>query len=294
MIQDLLIEAAFALAPALPRRAADSLARATAGLEFALRSNRRRAVESNLGWIAESGKLAPDRSRALRRTARSIFESYHRFMLEYLAQRSLDARTLDDRFRFRGMELLYQGLARGRGAVVSAPHVGNWELAGIALARLGFRVHVVTGIQFHARFTGSARALKERERILVSTPREGFRPLLRTLRRSGIVVLLTDGDVFVRSLETEFFGRRVRFPVGPALLARRSGAVLLHAHAERSASGGHVVAFDGTTLPRPELPLRQDLRRITQGMAEAQERAIAAHLDQWCIFRPLFPSRDAA
>jgi len=294
VIQDLLIEAAFTLAPALPRRAADSLARATASVEFALGSKRRRAVESNLDWIAGSGKLTPDRSRALGRTARSIFESYHRFVLEYLAQRSLDARTLDDRFRFQGMEILYQALARGRGALVSAPHVGNWELAGIALARLGFRVHVVTGVQFHGRLTGSARLLKERERILVSTPREGFRPLLRTLERSGIVVLLTDGDVFVRSLDTEFFGRRVPFPVGPALLARRSGAVLLHAHAERSKTGGHVVVFDGSTLPQPELPLKQDLRRITKGMAEAQERTIAAHLDQWCIFRPLFPSRDAA
>jgi KDO2-lipid IV(A) lauroyltransferase len=251
-------------------------------------------VESNLDWIAESGKLTPDRSRSLGRTARSIFENYHRFMLEYLAQRSLDARALDDRFRFRGMEILYEALARGRGAVVSAPHVGNWELAGIALARLGFRVHVVTGVQFHSRLTGAARALKERERILVSTPREGFRPLLRTLRCSGIVVLLTDGDVFVRSVETEFFGRRVPFPTGPALLARRSGAVLLHAHAERGAPGGHVVVFDGTTLPQPELSLKEDLRRITKGLAEAQERTIAAHLDQWCIFRPLFPSRDAA
>ncbi len=293
MIQDLLIEAALALAPTLPRRAADSLARATASVEFAFRSKRRRAVESNLDWIAGSGKLTRDRSRSLGRTARSIFENYHRFVLEYLAQRSLDARALDDQFRFRGMEILYEALARGRGAIVSAPHVGNWELAGIALARLGFRVHVVTGVQFHARLTGAARVLKERERILVSTPREGFRPLLRTLKRSGIVVLLTDGDVFVRSVETEFFGRRVAFPVGPALLARRSGAVLLHAHAERGAAGGHVVVFDGTMLPKPELSLKEDLRRITKGVAEAQERTIAAHLDQWCIFRPLFPSRDA-
>jgi KDO2-lipid IV(A) lauroyltransferase len=294
VIAALLTEAALTLAPTLPRRAADSLARATASVEFAMRSKRRRAVESNLDWIAESGRLAPDRSRSLGRTARSIFENYHRFVLEYLAQRSLDARALDDRFRFQGMELLYDALARGRGAVVSAPHVGNWELAGIALARLGFQVHVVTGVQFHARLTGSARALKERERILVSTPREGFRPLLWTLKRSGIVVLLTDGDVFVRSVETEFFGRRVAFPAGPALLARRSGAALLHAHAERNGEGGHVVVFDGATLPEPELSLEQDVRRITKGMAEAQERTIAAHLDQWCIFRPLFPGRDVA
>jgi len=303
VIQGLLIQAALALAPSLPRSAAESLARATARLAFAFPSKRRSAVESNLEWIAESGRLTAESAGALDRTARSIFENYHRFVLEYLAQGSLDSRALDTRFRFRGMEILYRALGRGHGAVVVAPHVGNWELAGIALARLGFRVHVVTGVQFHARFARSARLLKERERILVSTPAEGFRPLLRTLGRSGVVVLLTDGDVFVRSLETEFFGRRVRFPVGPALLARRSGAAILHAHAERSRAGGHVVVFDGAELPRRELPLKQDLRRLTRRVAEIQERTIAAHLEEWCIFRPVFangsrapagPRRDAA
>ena len=266
---------------------ADSLVRLTSSLEYSLASSRRRAVQSNLDRI-----LGPTADRD--RTARAIFESYHRFVLEYLGQRGLDARALDTKFRFHGMETLYAALARGRGAVVSAPHVGTWELGGLAIARLGFRVHVVTGVQFHARLTGLARHLKEKERIQVSTPRDGFRPLLRTLRGSGLVVLLTDGDVFVRSLEAEFFGGPVPFPVGPALLARRSGAALVFAHAARRTEGGHRVFFDGYELPRPELPLREDLLRLTRLVAAAQERVIAAHLDQWCVFRPLFAERDAA
>jgi KDO2-lipid IV(A) lauroyltransferase len=294
VIQSLLIEAALALAPTLPESAIEPLARATSRLEFAFPSRRRRAVESNLGWIAQSGRLPARYPPALGRTARSIFESYHRFILEYLAQRSLDARALDTRFRFRGMEILYEALGRGRGAVAAAPHVGNWELAGIAIARLGYLVHVVTGVQFHARVTNAARRLKERERILVSTPEEGFRPLLRTLKCSGIVVLLTDGDVFTRSLETEFFGRRVPFPTGPALLARRAGAALVHAHAERSASSDHVVAFDGIEWPEPTRSVKEDVRRMTRRVALYQERTITAHLDQWCIFRPLFSNGDGA
>ncbi|HMI32206.1 MAG TPA: lysophospholipid acyltransferase family protein [Candidatus Limnocylindrales bacterium] len=270
------------------------LARATSRLEFAFPSRRLLAVESNLTWIARSGILPADRPAGIDRTARSIFESYHRLILEYLAQGALDRRALDSRFRFLGMETLYRALAPGRGAVVVAPHVGNWELAGIALARLGFLVHVVTGVQFHARFTRFARLLKERERILVSTPVEGFRPLLSTLRRGGIVVLLADGDVFVRSYDATFFGRLVPFPLGPALLARRAGAALVHAHAERTGSGAHVVSIDGIELPRPELPVKEDVRRLTRRVAEWQERTIAAHLDQWCIFRPLFQAGDAA
>jgi lauroyl/myristoyl acyltransferase len=293
VIQNLL-EAALAIAPTLPEAAIQSLARATSSVEFSFPSKRRRAVESNLSRIADSGRLPGDRTRSLHRTARAIFESYHRFMLEYLGQRSLDSRALETRFRFRGMEILYGALVGGRGAIVSAPHVGNWELAGIALARLGHRVHVVTGVQLHARLTNAARVLKERERILVSTPEDGFRPLLATLRRGGIVVLLTDGDVFVRSLKTEFFGYHVPFPVGPALLARRALAPLLFAHAERGASGGHVVQFDGIEFPMPTLPVKKDLMRLTRRVAEFQERTITAHLDGWCVFRSVFPDGDAA
>jgi len=288
VISSLLLEAALALAPTLPDPVLSWLARATSRLEFAFASARRRAVLSNLEQIAGSGRLAETGPRSLTRTARAMFGSYHRFVLEYLAQGSLDSQALDTRFRFEGMETLYRALGPGRGAVVSAPHVGNWELAGIALARLGFRVHVVTGVQFHKRLTRIARILKERERVLVSMPGDGFRPLLDTLKRGGIVVLLTDGDVFVRSIETEFFGRRVPFPVGPAILARRARARLLHAHAERRPSQGHVVSFDGMDSPEASLSMAEDLLRMTRRVAEFQERAIAAHVDQWCIFRPLF------
>ncbi len=303
MIRSLLLEAALQLAPSLPEPVADSLARATARLEYTFATKRRRAVESNLAWIRDSGRLpGPSPHRG---TARAIFESYHRFLLEYLGQRSLGAHALDAKFRFEGMELLYHALSGGRGAVVAAPHVGNWELAGIATSRLGHRVHVVTGVQFHPSLAPAARALKNRERMLVSTPEEGFRPLLRTLRKGGIVVLLADGDVFVRSLETEFFGRRVPLPLGPALLARRAGAPILFAHAERRAAAScgaghrargafHVVSFDGMALPDFNLPVKEDLLRLTRRVAESQERTIAAHLDTWCIFRPLFPAGDAA
>jgi lauroyl/myristoyl acyltransferase len=294
VIGSLLLAAALALAPALPESSIESIALATARLELLLPSRRRTAVESNVAAIAASGRLGARRAGTLDQVVRSIFVSYHRFVLEFLAQRSIDSQALDTRFRFHGMEILYEALARGRGAVVAAPHVGNWELCAIAVQRLGFRVHVVTGVQFHARVTHGVRLLKERERIRVSTPRDGFRPLLETLKGGGLVALLTDGDVFTRSLDTELFGCEVPLPVGPALLARRSGAPLVHAHAERTSCGTHVVSFDGVDVPDRALPLHEDVRRLTLRIARFEERTIASHLDQWCIFRPFFRNPDAA
>jgi KDO2-lipid IV(A) lauroyltransferase len=192
------------------------------------------------------------------------------------------------------MELLYAALERGRGAVVCIAHLGNWETAGLALARLGHHLHVVTGVQLHRSLTGAARALKERARIRVSTPEDGFAPLLATLRAGGLVALLVDGDVATRALPARFFGQEVPFPIGPALLARRSGSALLHGHAERTGPDRLLVSFDGLDRPDRALTVAEDLRRLTARVAAAQERNIAAHLTQWCIFRPLFEGSHAA
>jgi hypothetical protein len=39
--------------------------------------------------------------------------------------------------------------------------------------------------------------------------------------------------------------------------------------------------------------MEEDLDRLTRRVAEVQERTIAAHLDEWCIFRPMFPGVTA-
>jgi KDO2-lipid IV(A) lauroyltransferase len=229
-----------------------------------------------------------------RRVARKVFESHHRGLIEYLAQRSTDAREISETFRFRGAERLYHALAADRGAVVAAAHTGSWELAGLALARLGFRLHVVTGTQFHPLLSAGARRIKEARNIRVSTPADGFAPLLRTLREGGLVVLLVDGDVFQRSVPAPFFGRPTPFPVGPAILARRARAPLLHAHAERDGQGRHVIVFDGQDESDSALGVEEDLHRMTRGVARALESAVATRVEQWCIFRRMWGEEDAA
>lgn len=287
MLARLLLHAAFALAARIPPPITRFLAGRIASAEYRLSPARRAAVLANLEAIAAAGHPRLARASDREREARRVFRSYHCSVMEFLAQRRLTAASWDRAFRFEGMDLLYGAAASGRGAVVAASHLGNWELAGLALARFGFRVHVVTGTQWNPLLHGAVRALKERSGIAVSTPEDGFVPLLETLRRGGLVILLVDGDVYTRGLPARFFGRAVRFPAGPALLARRAGVPLLHAHAARTRDA-HRVVFDGVDLPDPALPLDRDLARLTSRVAEAQERNIAAHVGEWCIFRPFF------
>ncbi len=274
------------IAAILPEAALQAAVSLLALLDSAFSASRRQGLRHNLAAIAHWGHPRLCSEALLQDAERDVFRSYHRGCFDYLAQRR-DAGGLRGVPRFTGAERLYRALASGRGAVVTVPHLGNWELAGLTMARLGFQIHVVTGVQFHAAVSRAVRAAKEADRIAVSTPEDGFMPLLRTLRRGGLVVLLADGDVFARGETFLFFGAPAEFPLGPALLSRRAGAPLVHAYAIRERDRGQRIVFESVDRPDPTRPVAEDVIRLTEGVVRALERAVAANVTQWCIFRPL-------
>lgn len=285
------------LSSALSIPAQRECARIIAAVQFRLSPARRRAVLANLARIAAAGHPHLSHPAARETTARRMFEAHHRGWIEYLGSAGTRGRMPRAEIRLSGTEHLYRALSRGRGAVLTVPHLGNWEMFGPALAQLGLRVHAVTGVQLHRGLTREIRALKERDGVHVSTPEDGFLPLLDALRHGAIVALFADGDVFSRSLPTEFFGARIRFPAGPAILARRARVPIVHGHAVRIDRGGNRIRFDGifdgVDEPDTSLGLQEDLSRLTACVARSLERSIAANVTQWCIFRPIW-SQDRA
>lgn len=275
----------------LPAGARDSLAGFLAALDEAFSADRREGLRQNLDAIAAWGHPDLGTEAKRREAARAVFRAYHRGFLDYLASRGDPAPRPEP--RFTGAERLYRALASGNGAILTIPHLGNWERAGLTMARLGFRIHVVTGVQFHAAVSGAARAAKEADRIAVSTQEDGARPLLRTLRSGGIVILLADGDVYARGETLRFFGAPAEFPVGPALLARRADVPIVHAYTIRERDGGERIVFESVDRPDRSRPAAEDVSRMTEGVVRALERAVAAHVTQWCIFRPLVAAHAA-
>lgn len=294
MLPCLALRSALTLAAGLSPRASRAFTGILAAIAYDCSRRRRRAVLENLATIGAAGHPLLQRGEDRDRAARAIFVSHVRFVLEFLSQARAFASGGAGAIRFSGMETLYEATSLGRGAVLVAPHVGNWEWGALAIARLGFKVHAVTGVQMHPLLSPAVRALKERQGIEVHTPADGFLPLVRALRRGGLVLLLADGDVHSRSLAVPFFGRQVAFPVGPALLARRSGAPIVHAHAHRAAEGPIEVTIDGVETADRSLGLDQDVRRLTERIAAVSEKTIALHVTQWCIFRAIFDGTDAA
>lgn len=275
-------------AGALPPAADDAVAGVAAHLTRRLRPERERAARENLSRLFP--ELEP---RAVEALARRAGAAYARFVIEYLRALRAGPERLAERTRLRVEPALAEAVAGGRGLVVCAAHIGNWEMGALVLPRFGRPVTVVARAQFLPAWRDRVREAKRSARIRVVGPEEPAIALYRTLARGGIVALLVDGTGFARGRPARLAGHDVVLPAGPAGLAARTGAVLAGALCRRGAPGRFAVEMEA--LAGTAQRAVRDPDALHGAVAAWLERTLRAHPGEWCIFRRFFgPAADAA
>lgn len=160
----------------------------------------------------------------------------------------------------RGRELVDRAIAAGKGVIGASPHVGSWEMAGLAYSRLYPLVTMYRpqGEPWDALMkAGRGRFGAE----LVPSDRGGMRRLLEGLRRGTTIGVLPDQDPPTGSgAFAPFFGITAHSPVFATRLARRTGAPMLFIYAERLSWGrGYVLHVDPAS---PEVADEDDVRAV--------------------------------
>ncbi|MCC6350637.1 MAG: lysophospholipid acyltransferase family protein [Candidatus Eisenbacteria bacterium] len=218
------------------------------------------------------------------RIARRMMRSYNRMMYEFFRLPHLSRAQLLASVEVEGREHLEAALARGRGVILASSHIGNWELAGVMIAQFGYALHAVAGVQLGRWLTGAVRETKSELSIVTVSPEDGFRKLLRALEHNDPVALVVDGDIYQHGVDVEFFGRPYRFPAGPGVLAQRTGAQVICGYCERLSPGRFRMVMEKPLDPAACASTAE----LNQAVATTIERHIREHLDQWCIFRPMW------
>ena len=254
-------------------------------LHFRLFPARRHAALANLAVVL------PRADRRSRLTlVRRMMRSYNRMMIEFFRLPHMTRNELMRAFEVRGREHLEQAVARGRGVIITCCHVGNWELAAVMVAHMGYVLHAVAGVQLSRWLSPAVREAKSELAIHTISPEDGFRSLLRALETNEIVALMVDGDVYRHGVSVDFFGRETRFPAGPGVLAQRTGALIVCALCERVRPGRFRIVIE----PALDPARFESTSALNAAVAATTERHIRERLDQWCIFRPLWERVPAA
>ena len=185
------------------------------------------------------------------------------------------------------------------GAVVALPHSGNWDLAGAWACLTGMPVTSVAeqlGTQEYAAFLAFREGLGME--ILSHRAPDVVGTLVEHVRRGRLVCLMADRNFSGRGVEVDFAGRRVTMPVGPALVARRSGAALVpavaHYGGEPLRRGSRMRLAIGPVVPTR--PGDDGLVAMVQGCADFFAEVLQGHPEDWHLLQPFFdvPARTPA
>jgi len=182
-----------------------------------------------------------------------------------------------------GEEHLRAVVEAGRGGILVTGHVGNWELMGAALARRGWRFHVLARALRNAlmdRWLLRFRMGCGLETIQRGHPGAGWRIRL-ALREGDLIACLIDQDTKVDGTFVDFFNRKAHTPTGAVRLALRSGVPLLTAFITRLPDGRHRIVIDPPMVMTRTANLVDDIVVNTARLTAVIEAQIRRAPEQW-------------
>ncbi|HUR13610.1 MAG TPA: phosphatidylinositol mannoside acyltransferase [Mycobacteriales bacterium] len=269
-IADALTSGSFAGAWALVRGLPEPVARRLfdAGAELAAARGGRgvERLRTNLERVAPGEDLT-----------RVALRSYARYWCEVFRLPRTDLGRLVDRTVTVGEDVMRAAVAAPQGCVLALPHSGNWDAAGAWLAGTGVPFTTVAERlkpeSLYDRFVAFRESLGMEVLPLTGGERPPYDVLTERLQAGGTLCLMADRDLTPRGVDVEFFGATARMPAGPARLALDNGASLVPATLSFTPDGWEVAFHE--PVPHTDLPT------MTQALASAFERGIAAHPQDW-------------
>lgn len=275
MVAYLLYRFGYFLANALPLRAGYALATFISLLKYYLSPRDRNAVINNLKFI-----LSPNEQKHIRACAREVFVNFGKYLIEFFRIKLLLKGDLGTKVSVAGIVHVDQALSRGKGVIVLAAHLGNWEMGGVFMSLLGYPMIAVALPHKHRKV--NAFFNRQRERIGVTVvPSLGIaiRRIYDALKENKMVALVGDRDFTNGGVKLPFLGASKIIPRGPAYLALRTGAAIVPGFAIRQPDDTIVVEF---SEPAEKMASEEE---IVVWYKKIIEDKIRQHPTQWLMFR---------
>jgi lauroyl/myristoyl acyltransferase len=234
----------------------------------------------------------PAGDRRVRFLARRVYSTYAQFIIELMRLPSLPAdeplrlmhieAEVDDSF----LELHRRLRGEGRGTIVVSAHIGSIDLLAGAYALRGVQTYGLADDSAYPELFDELNAQRRRWGIEV-IPWRNMRRVFAALRERALLGLVVDWGYRPDGIPVRLFGEWTTLPVGPALLAARTGAGIVPVVNRRLDDGTYSAHHYELIEVADDSPA--SLLRASQQIADALEQMVAVAPDQWYTFKPVWP-----
>ena len=234
-------------------------------------------------------RVRPDFSDVqLQATVKEGMRSYLRYWCDTFRLPQWSGEEIVSRVTVIHDDYLRDALAEGKGAIVSLPHAGNWDLAGAYYCETGAPIVTVAEHLEPERLFKQFLAYRESLGMeVLDASARSIATLSQRLRQGRMIALVADRDLSKNGVAVTFFGHLARMPAGPAALSIKTGAPLLTAFVRYIDSGIEIV-FE-PRIPVPDKGTQSEkISSMIQESATRLEGHLKNHLTDWHMLQRIW------
>ena len=241
---------------------------------------RHRTIASENLAAAFPGAYGPE---DLERVVRAVFETLGRTAVDVARSRRLFRPGDGATFEVEGYDRLREARARGKGVLGLTAHFGPWEILPLWHALRCGPCHIVVRPLDNPYLDDLFTSWRERGGNRVIRKRNAVQAILQALRQGETVGILIDQHIDERDgVVVPFFGRPASTTLAPALIALRSGAVVLPVGIAHGAGRRQYrIRWGEEIVLRRSGDLKADVVENTARFNAALESMIRERPEQW-------------
>lgn len=266
----------------LPLRAAYAFGQFLSDLQYTFSHTDRKSVRSNIKKILNRNDIDE-------RLVRDVFRNFGKYLVDFFRMnRYVDEDYIRMNVTCEGVEHLKDAINAGKGAIIVTAHIGNWELGGIIMRKLGYPVLAVALPHKHKLVNDLFNSQRENCGVTVVTPSVAVRRCLEKLKANESVALVADRDFGPHGLPMDFLGFPTLLPKGPAVLAIRTGAAIIPTFMLRNPDDTFTLSFHKPVYASVfgEQTVSDDvLKGVINQYIKIVEEKIRRFPGQWLMFR---------
>ncbi|MBI1883030.1 MAG: lysophospholipid acyltransferase family protein [Chlamydiae bacterium] len=239
---------------------------------------RRRIIEENLSVILPNTNLE--------KNVKEVFAFFGRYLALFLSstKRKENLRRMT---RTQGLENLIRPYQGGRGVIALTAHLGNWEMGAYLVVREGMKVSAV--FMNHDNDRANRLFIAQRDvpgLTVIPWGDHATSKCLEALKAGHVLAIAGDIDFLGNGMEVNLFGKRVRIPKGPIVLAKRRGVPIV--------PGGYVWTDSGGLFffENPILSEGLSEEMLASRVAGALEKMIRKYPTQWLCFERMWKIKN--
>ncbi len=267
------------IALTLPVKVSYKLASLLADIKYFFSFRERKEIVENLRIVL------PDKdTKTLKRCSREIFRNFSKYLVDFFRFEKLNKEYIARNIEIINKEYVDRALEKGKGVIIIAAHLGNWELGGAIMGVLGYKTNVIALDHKNKMvndFFVNQRRMKNENVISIGV---ALKKCFAALKKNEVLCILGDKDFTNHGTVINFFGKATLLPKGPAAFSLKTGAEIVPGAVIRHDNYYSKLVFDAPIKYEPTGNFEEDVKILTGRCGKVLENYIRLYPTQWYCF----------